>query len=309
MSAFNKLRTSIRSWLGGNLDTIRRVSINIFYLSIIITVLVMVKIQADISASSEVYNKLTNEIVSTNSYYRKVVLLDTYNNNDIHSKALRDYISKEINKEYNNDIESLHKDMETYLTDNSLDNRLYKVIHKASYDYMSHWFPDRTDIRAIVIMRDKVLFSTKIDDPIRIPGKIDPVLFNKPVNTVLCMERNTGHIKAVNTQEIPEYTNKLAGLSLLSAHYIYDKYDIFGVPDVYPDGSPVNNSKLAVIIAFTPTDSNILQMLQTFDTNIQEAKDYQSYMNLSYNLVYTCILFVIMAVSGIIAYVLDKRVN
>ena len=240
---------------------------------LVFALFVVFGMRKDIGATSETYSAMQNSINMIGNEYRSTLVIDGYKRAELHSKALRDKITKTIEQKYAGDMEALRSDLQSYIAQNDINNGLYKIFHEEVFNYVDHWFKDRIDVRVIVADKRKILFSSTVTEPFRRQDRVPSLIFNYPNNEVLsCMGDDPESLKSLEIEELIKDHDRLESLVLIAPSYIYEHKDLLGVGDVYPDGTPIDNDKLAVVIAFKPITRTHISVMHNISTELENNK-------------------------------------
>lgn len=273
---------------------------------LVLSLFVVFGMRKDIGATSETYSAMQNSINMIGNEYRSTLVIDGYKRAELHSKALRDKITKTIEQRYAGNIEGLRGDLQGYIAQNDINNGLYKIFHEEVYSYVDHWFKDRIDVRVIVADKRKILFSSTVTEPFRRQERVPALIFNYPNNEVLsCVGDDPDTLKSLEIEDLIKDHSRLESLVLIAPSYIYEHKDLLGVGDVYPDGTPIENDKLAVVIAFKPITKTHISVMHNISAELENNK-VNGYATVVNNGMRDIALFMTLAIiSGALWYLVE----
>lgn len=275
-------------------------------LCLIMALFVVFGMRKDIGATSDTYAAMQKSINMIGNEYRSTLVIDGYKRAELHSRALRDKITKTIEHKYAGNMDALRSDLQGYIAQNDINNGLYKIFHEEVFSYVDHWFKDRIDVRVIVADKRKILFSSTVTEPFRRQERVPAMIFNYPTNEVLsCMGDDPESLKSLEIEELIKDHDRIENLVLIAPSYIYEHKDLLGVGDVYPDGTPIDNDKLAVVIAFKPITKTHISVMHNISTELENNK-INGYATVVNNGVRDIVLFMLLAVtSGALWYLVE----
>lgn len=281
-------------------EFIRTLCHSVFIGGVVLLGLIMFHAYHNITAMDEWYAELRTHIEETTEYTRRTILSTNYQLMQNHAKSLRDVIGDRINAEYGDDKQRLYTDFTQYYETNSLDNPLFKIVGEEGYGYINKWFPLRDDVHVIVTDRSRILFASSRSEQLRKFGNIPEILFNFSESQMLSLNPDTGTLEAVDPAEMAKDPLKYQDKYVVNVAYIYDHEDIFGIRDVYPDGSLTNNNKLAVILESKPFSARALQAEKMINDNLKTTKDYQFAKTLSVNICWSGVVILIILLAYLV---------
>ena len=113
------------------------------------------------------------------------------------------------------------------------------------------------------------MFTSNIAEPFRQQETVPSLIFNFPYNEVLsCKGDDPESLSSMPIEDLSKDINRLEQLVLIAPSYIYEHKDLLGVGDVYPDGTPIDNDKLAVVIAFKPITSDHIAVIRRIQNEV-----------------------------------------
>ena len=281
-------------------ECIRAICHTIFIGGVVLLGFIMFHAYQNISAMDAWYTELSARIEESTEYRRRTIISTNYQLMQNHAKSLRDAIDERIAKEYGNDKTRLYHDLTQYYETNSLDNPLFKIFGEEGYGYINKWFPLRNDVHVIVTDRSRILFASSRKETMRQVNEISPLLFNFTENQMLSVCPRTGKLTAINPNEMAKDPLGFQDKYVINVAYIYDHEDIFGIRDVYPDGSLTGNNKLAIILEYNPFSASALQAEKMLTENMETTKDYQFAKTLSVNLTWTAVVLLVMVIAYLV---------
>lgn len=281
-------------------ECIRAVCHTIFIGGVVLLGFIMFYAYQNISAMDDWYTELSARIEESTEYRRRTIISTNYQLMQNHAESLRDAIDERIAKEYGNDKTRLYHDLTQYYETNSLDNPLFEIFGEEGYGYINKWFPLRNDVHVIVTDRSRILFASSRKETMRQVNEISPLLFNSTENQMLSVCPRTGKLTAINPNEMAKDPLGFQDKHVINVAYIYDHEDIFGIRDVYPDGSLTGNNKLAIILEYNPFSASALQAEKLLTENMETTKDYQFAKTLSVNLTWTAVVLLVMVVAYLV---------
>ena len=281
-------------------ECIRAICHTIFIGGVVLLGFIMFNAYQNISAMDDWYTELSARIEESTEYSRRTIISTNYQLMQNHAKSLRDAIDDRIAKEYGNDKTKLYHDLTQYYETNSLDNPLFKIFGEEGYGYINKWFPLRNDVHVIVTDRSRILFASSRKETMRQVAEISPLLFNFTENQMLSVCPHTGKLTAIDPKEMAKDPLRFQNEYVINVAYIYDHEDIFGIRDVYPDGSLTGNNKLAIILEYKPFSASALQAEKMLTENMETTKDYQFAKTLSVNLTWTAVVLLVMVIAYLV---------
>lgn len=281
-------------------EFIRTICHTIFIGGVVLLGLIMFHAYHNISAMDDWYTELSAHIEESTEYSRRTIISTNYQLMQNHAKSLRDAIDDRIAKEYGNDKTRLYNDLTQYYETNSLDNPLFKIFGEEGYGYINKWFPLRDDVHVIVTDRSHILFASSRSETMRQVGEISPLLFNFTEDQMLSVCPRTGKLTAIDPNEMAKDPLGFQDKYVINVAYIYDHEDIFGVRDVYPDGTLTGNNKLAIILEYKPFSARALQAEKMLMENMESTKDYQFAKTLSVDLTWTAVVLLVIVIAYLV---------
>lgn len=268
-NCIDSIYTLLKSDIREVIPKIERVCRFTCVMSLIMAVLTIFHISSTLKSTEYNYYTMQSSINLIGNEYRSNLVEDAYKRAELHSKALRDNITNSIEREYQGNTTKLAEDLHSYLSKNDINNTLYKIFHKEVYDYVDHWFQHRIDVRIIIADKRKILFTSNIAEPFRQQETVPSLIFNFPYNEVLsCKGDDPESLSSLPIEDLSKDINRLEHLVLIAPSYIYEHKDLLGVGDVYPDGTPIDNDKLAVVIAFKPITSDHIAVIRRIQNEV-----------------------------------------
>lgn len=206
--------------------------------------------------------------------YRHSVIQDGYRTAELHSRVLRNLITTRIEKEYKGKEDQLKHDLTTYVSMNDMKNPLFRIFSEEAFNYERAWVSSDTGSRIIITDRRNVLFSTYAKEPLRNPEKMVPeIIFTKQYGKLLLFNEDTRELTSEYTASVASHADQLGNCKVLAPSYIFEHEDLLGVRDVYPDGTPVVNYKIAVIVAYNPITDNAMSIMKNINSVLETSKD------------------------------------
>ena len=296
IAAINFLTTKLGLTLDGILRTVQVACL----VSVGVSALVLFYTSATLNGWNEMHEEISKDLSKINNQYRQTLVNDRYEIMGIHSRSLRDHITDQIEKEYKGKHDILKHDLETYITNNDMNNRLFQIFNDCSFEYLDKWFENRADIRVLIMSRDHVMFSSQMNEPIRVKNtNIPDIVFDRPQYTVLMVD-SEGAIKSEYVSIIVNHLSEHQESYMLAPSYIYEHEDLLGIRDVLPNGERAKNGKLAVVIAYKPVNDYHMHVLQHTKDAINEHVNSKHVNEATNSFIIVCFCFIVFVISGTI---------
>lgn len=296
IAAINFLTTKLGLTLDGILRTVQVACL----VAVGISALVLFYTSATLNGWNEMHKEISKDLTRINTQYRQTLVNDRYEIMGIHSRALRDRITEEIEKEYQGKHSDLKHDLETYITKNDNNNRLFQIFNDCSFEYLDKWFENRSDIRVIIMSRDHIMFSSQIKEPVRVKNQqIPDIVFERPEHMVLLVD-SEGSIMAEYVSILVNHLADHQNSYMLAPSYIYEHEDLLGIRDVLPNGERAKNGKLAVVLAYKPVNDYHMHVLQHTKDTINEHVNSKHVSEATNSFIIVCICFIVFIISGTI---------
>lgn len=274
-TAFDKFIYEVKSIIDkdDDIDNILKMSRLVCILALSVSLLTSFNVVRDLNSTSNNYQQVQQSIATIGQEYRTTLVVDGYKRAELHSIALRDRITKTIERTYSNNKEKLEEDLHSYISKNDINNTLYKIFSDEVFEYVDHWFQHRIDVRVIIADRRKILFSSATDEPFRTPSRVPELVFNYPHGEYLsCIGDDPDTLVSLTVSELVTDIDRLENLTLIAPSYIYEHKDLLGVGDVYPDGTLIDNDKLAVVVAFKPITTDHVTVIRHIQRELSNNK-------------------------------------
>lgn len=266
--------------------------------------LTLINMSKDMVDREAMYSNVKQGLYAISDKYRHAVVQDGYRTAELHSRVLRNLITTRIQTEYAGDTDKLRNDLTTYVTTNDMQNPLFRIFSEEAFNYERAWVASDAGFRIIVTDRRNVLFSTYAKEPLRNNENAMPdIIFTKPHGKMLIFNEETKELKAVYTGILAEKIDKLHHIRVLAPSYIFEHEDLLGVRDVYPDGTPAVNYKLAVIVAYEPLNDKSTTILKNMDTVIQASKDEDQWIIIRDGTFWTAVWGISACLFGFVWYI------
>lgn len=242
---------------------IRRNCLYLLLMTAVVAVFAACTMMSELEHTNEDYKELQAQAVTASKYYQRELVGSSIRLSVVHSRSLRDEVSELLEQDYAGNLGQLRKDIDNYFVLDNNNNRVYKDISKACYDYIDKWYSGSMNVRLAVVSKTRVYFTSDSSDPIRIQRDLTQ-LFNMPQGSVAMIDKVTGNINVMQPEEVAESVSDLSTVYLLTPAYIYDHADIFGNANTNPDGTQSENSALAVIVAVQPLSTETIHRINDF---------------------------------------------
>lgn len=247
--------------------------------SILLTGLTLLSMSKDMKARESTYSSLKQGLQYGTEKLRHSTISETYSNVHKDSLMLRDKLRFRIAEVYKDKRDALSTDLTTYVSTNDMQNPLFRIFSDESFTYERALMANTNDCRIIITDRRNVLFSTFASEPLRKVGSsaLD-VIFSKPQDKYVVFDEKKDLVTLMYIDELAENLREFPHLKVLAPNFIHEHEDLLGVRDVYPDGSPANNYKLAVIIAYDPIKSETYSTLTDLAKLVKASKDEEQWL-------------------------------
>lgn len=242
---------------------IRRNCLYLLLMTAVVAVFAACTMMSEIEHTNEDYKDLQAQAVTASKYYQRELVGSSIRLSVVHSRSLRDEVSKLLEQDYAGNLGQLRTDIDNYFILDNNSNIVYKDISKACYEYIDKWYSGSMNVRLAVISKTRVYFTSDSSDPIRIQKDLTQ-LFNMPQGSVAMLDKVTGDISIMQPEEVVNSVKDLSAVYLLTPAYIYDHADMFGNANTNPDGTQSENSTLAVIVAVQPLSTETIHRINEF---------------------------------------------
>ena len=242
--------------------------------SVMLTGLTLLSMSKDMKARESMYSNVKQGLYHFSEEVRHSWIQGSYRTAELHSRVLRNRLISRIAKEYEHDKDRLRHDLTTYVSTNDMQNPLFKIFSDEAFTYERAWMSNTESYRIIITDRRNVLFSTYAREPLRnLKGAVPDIIFSKPYDKLIIFNEEDYTLQDIYISELANTIDEFNHIKVLAPSYIYEHEDLLGVRDVYPDGSPAVNYKLAVIIAYEPLSDKSHSILNHMNSVITASKD------------------------------------
>ena len=296
IAAINFLTTKLGVTLDGILRTVQVACL----VAVGVSALVLFHTSATLTGWNDLHSAISKDLTILNAKNRQTLVTERYDHMLLHSTQLRNDISNAIKAEYKGNMELLRHDLETYISKNDNNNKLFHIFNDMSYTYLNNMFKRHNDVRVLILSRDNVMFTSQVKEPIRVTNKTIPeVVFERPLHTVLIVDGD-GIIRSEYVSIIANHIDEHTDTYMLAPSYIYDHEDMLGIRDVLPNGDLAKNGKLAVVFAYKPVNDSSMHMLHEIKETVNKHVNSKHVNEATNSFVVVCICFIVFIISGII---------
>lgn len=247
--------------------------------SIMLTGLTLLNMSKDMRAREATYSNVKEGLYHISGEVRHSWVQEGYRDAEHHSRVLRARLITRIADTYKNDKDKLRHDLTTYVSTNDMQNPLFKIFSDEAFTYERAWMSNTENYRIIITDRQNVLFSTYAREPLRnLKDTVPDIIFNKPYDKLIIFDEEKYTLQDIYIGELADQIDEFNHVKVLAPSYIYEHEDLLGVRDVYPDGTPAVNYKLAVIIAYEPLSDKSYSILSHMNAVIKASKDEEQWI-------------------------------
>ena len=119
------------------------------------------------------------------------------------------------------------------------------------------------------------------------------------------MHGDPSDIQVLSPNQLSKDINALNGKIFIAPAYIYGREDIFGVSNIYPNGTMNNNDQLVVLVTYQPWLNDKFSMVRTYSDKIQKNVEEQYITVLANGIIRVGVLAMTMIGVGIICKTID----
>lgn len=300
-----KLR-NIKTYIRTRRKKVHSLLLQLFLWTSVLCLIQLFYLRQDLEVCNKKNQEVYNDVQGASSYYVNALLYSGYMNAVQHAENLRDDLVRTITLQYNGDMRMLKSDLNTYFSANNVNNTLYQIIANTAYKYEDHWFQHRKDINILVVSHKGVLFSTDRNNVIRRDTGVEE-LFTWDSTNVLTMnlQGDSRDIQVINSKHLGNDINSLNEKIFIAPAYIYEREDIFGISNIYPNGTMNNNDQLVVLVTYQPWLNDNFSMVRNYNEKIQKNVEEQYISVLSNGIIRVGVLAITMIIIGIVCKTID----
>lgn len=300
-----KLR-SIKTYIRTRRKKVHGLLLQLFLWTSVLCLIQLFYLRQDLEVCNKKNQEVYNDVQGASSYYVNALLYSGYMNAVQHAESLRDDLVRTITLQYNGDMRMLKSDLNTYFSANNVNNTLYQIIANTAYKYEDRWFQHRKDINILVVSHKGVLFSTDRNNVIRRATGVEE-LFTWDSTNVLTMnlQGDSRDIQVIKSKHLGNDINSLNGKIFIAPAYIYEREDIFGISNIYPNGTMNNNDQLVVLVTYQPWLNDNFSMVRNYNEKIQKNVEEQYISVLSNGIIRVGVLAITMIIIGIVCKTID----
>lgn len=300
-----KLR-SIKTYIRTRRKKVHGLLLQLFLWTSVLCLIQLFYLRQDLEVCNKKNQEVYNDVQGASSYYVNALLYSGYMNAVQHAESLRDDLVRTITLQYNGDMRMLKSDLNTYFSANNVNNTLYQIIANTAYKYEDLWFQHRKDINILVVSHKGVLFSTDRNNVIRRATGVEE-LFTWDSTNVLTMnlQGDSRNIQVINSKHLGNDINSLNEKIFIAPAYIYEREDIFGISNIYPNGTMNNNDQLVVLVTYQPWLNDNFSMVRNYNEKIQKNVEEQYISVLSNGIIRVGVLAITMIIIGIVCKTID----
>lgn len=300
-----KLR-NIKTYIRTRKKKVQGLLLQLFLWTSVLCLIQLFYLRQDLEVCNKKNQEVYNDVQGTSSYYVNALLYSGYMNAVQHAESLRDDLVRTITLQYNGDMRMLKSDLNTYFSANNVNNTLYQIIANTAYKYEDRWFQHRKDINILVVSHKGVLFSTDRNNVIRRATGVEE-LFTWDFTNVLTMnlQGDSRDIQVIKSKHLGNDINSLNEKIFIAPAYIYEREDIFGISNIYPNGTMNNNDQLVVLVTYQPWLNDNFSMVRNYNEKIQKNVEAQYISVLSNGIIRVGVLAITMIIIGIVCKTID----
>lgn len=300
-----KLR-NIKTYIQTRKEGVHSLLLQLFLWTSVLCLIQLFYLRQDLEVCTQKNQEAYNAVQGASSYYVGALVYSGYMNAVQHAENLRDDLVRMITIQYNGDMRMLKNDLNTYFSENNVNNTLYQTIANTAYKYEDRWFPNRKDVNILVVSHQGVLFSTDRKNVIRRATGVEE-LFTWDSRNVLGMNihEDPQDIQLLTPKNLGKDINGLSEKIFIAPAYIYEREDIFGISNIYPNGDLNNNDQLVVLVTYQPWLSENFATVRNYNEKIQSQVGDQYITVLSKGILRVGVLAVIMIIIGIVCKLID----
>lgn len=300
-----KLR-NIKTYIRTRRKKVHGLLLQLFLGTSVLCLIQLFYLRQDLEVCNKKNQEVYNDVQGASSYYVNALLYSGYMNAVQHAESLRDDLVRTITLQYNGDMRMLKSDLNTYFSANNVNNTLYQIIANTAYKYEDHWFQHRKDINILVVSHKGVLFSTDRNNVIRRATGVEE-LFTWDSTNVLTMnlQGDSRDIQVIQSKHLGNDINSLNEKIFIAPAYIYEREDIFGISNIYPNGTINNNDQLVVLVTYQPWLNDNFSMVRNYNEKIQKNVEEQYISVLSNGIIRVGVLAITMIIIGIVCKTID----
>ncbi len=295
-----------KAYLKTHRKRVHSLLLQLFLWTSVLCLIQLFYLRQDLELCSQKNQETYNDVQNASSYYVNALLYSGYMNAAQHAESLRDDLVRTITTQYNGNMRMLKSDLNTYFSANNVNNQLYRIIANTAYTYEDRWFQNRKDVQILVVSHKGVLFSTDRHNALRQATALEE-LFKWDGNNVLAMNiyGDPSDIQVLSPSQLSKDINALNEKIFIAPAYIYEREDIFGVSNIYPNGTMNNNDQLVVLVTYQPWLNDNFSMVRTYSDKIQRNVEEQYITVLSNGIIRVGVLAMTMIGVGIICKTID----
>lgn len=300
-----KLR-NIKTYIRTRKKKVQGLLLQLFLWTSVLCLIQLFYLRQDLEVCNKKNQEVYNDVQGASSYYVNALLYSGYMNAVQHAESLRDDLVRTITLQYNGDMRMLKSDLNTYFSANNVNNTLYQIIANTAYKYEDRWFQHRKDINILVVSHKGVLFSTDRNNVIRRATGVEE-LFTWDFTNVLTMnlQGDSRDIQVIKSKQLGNDINSLNEKIFIAPAYIYEREDIFGISNIYPNGTMNNNDQLVVLVTYQPWLNDNFSMVRNYNEKIQKNVEAQYISVLSNGIIRVGVLAITMIIIGIVCKTID----
>ena len=119
------------------------------------------------------------------------------------------------------------------------------------------------------------------------------------------LQGDSRDIQVINSKHLGNDINSLNEKIFIAPAYIYEREDIFGISNIYPNGTMNNNDQLVVLVTYQPWLNDNFSMVRNYNEKIQKNVEEQYISVLSNGIIRVGVLAITMIIIGIVCKTID----